>query len=99
MLHAPGRPRASFASLLVIDDGGELRSAPHAVLQGAPAREAMPQKTTARQARGSEPVLKTSGIALNPRRKIFWPANAQNRPRRPAASPHSPKSAEKIRKK
>jgi hypothetical protein len=31
----------------------ELRSAPHAVLQGAPAREAMPQKSTSRQARGS----------------------------------------------
>jgi hypothetical protein len=51
--------------LLVIDNGGELRSAPHAVLQGAPAREAMPQKTTARQARGSKLGLKTFGIALN----------------------------------
>src|ERR1700729_2365469 len=71
MLHTPVRPRASFASLLLIDECGELRSAPHAVRQGAPAREAMPQKTTARQAPGSERVLKTFGIVLNPRRKIF----------------------------
>src|SRR5580704_2118486 len=98
MLHAPGRPRASFASLLLIDVCGELRSAPHAVLQGAPAREAMPQKTTPRQAGGSERVLKTFGIALNLRRNNFWRAKAQNRPQRPVASPHSPKFAEKIRK-
>src|SRR5580704_140025 len=98
MLHAPGRPRASFASLLLMKDCGELRSAPHTVLQGAPAREAMPQKTTARQAHRSERVLKTFGIALNLRRKIFWTARAQNRPPRPAAAPHSPKFAEKIRK-
>jgi hypothetical protein len=84
--------------LLVIDVCGELRSAPHAVLQGAPAREEMPQKTTGRQARGSELVLKAFGIALNSRRKFFCEANAQNRPPRPAASPHSPKFAEKIRK-
>jgi hypothetical protein len=84
--------------LLVIDDCGELRSAPHAVLQGAPAREAMPQKTTARQARRPELVLKTFGIALNPHRKIFWPAKAQNRLRRPTAAPHSLKFSEKIRK-
>jgi hypothetical protein len=71
MRHAPVRPRASFASLLVIDDGGELRSAPHAVLQGAPAREAMPQKSTTRQARGSQRVLKMSCIALKTRRKFF----------------------------
>jgi len=71
MRHAPVRPRASFASLLLIDDCGELRSAPHAVLQGAPAREAMPQKTTARQARESDLVLKISCIALKTRRKIF----------------------------
>jgi hypothetical protein len=58
----------------------------------------MPQKTTARQARGSELALKSFGIALNSRRKLFWLANAQNRPPRLAASPHSPKSAEKIRK-
>jgi hypothetical protein len=89
---------ASFASLLLIDDCGELRSAPHAVLQGAPAREAMPQKTTARQACGPELVLKTFGIALNSRRKNFWRANAQNRPPRPATAAHSPKFAEKIRK-
>jgi hypothetical protein len=99
MLHAPGRPRASFASLLLFDDGGELRGAPHAVLQGAPAREAMPQKATVRQARGSELVLKTFGIALNSRRNIFCRPKAQNWPPRPAASPHSPKFAEKIRKK
>jgi hypothetical protein len=97
MLHTPVRPRASFASLLLIDDCGELRSAPHAVRQGAPAREAMPQKTTARQALGSELVLKTFGIVLNPRRKIFWMAKAQNRPPRPAASLHS-EFSEKIRK-
>ena len=68
--------RRSFASLLVMDDCGELRSAPHAVLQGAPAREAMPQKTTARQARGSERVLKTFGIALNSRQNNFLTAKA-----------------------
>jgi len=71
MRHAPVRLRASFASLLLMGDCGELRSAPHAVLQGAPAREAMPQKITARQARRSELVLKTFGIALNSWRKIF----------------------------
>jgi hypothetical protein len=59
----------------------------------------MPQKTTARQARGSEHVAKTLGIALNLRQKIFCTTKAQNRPWRPAASPHSPKFAEKIRKK
>jgi hypothetical protein len=73
--------RAGAASRVVREfavDGrfGELRGAPHAVLQGAPAREAMPQKTTVRQARGSEPVLKTFGIALNPRRNIFLTAKA-----------------------
>src|ERR1700723_1667368 len=98
MLHTPVRPRASFASLLLIDECGELRSAPHAVRQGAPAREAMPQKTTARQAPGSERVLKTFGIVLNPRRKNFWRTEAQNRLPLPAAAPHSPKFAEKIRK-
>jgi hypothetical protein len=54
-----------------MDDCGELRSAPHAVLQGAPAREAMPQKIIVRQARGSERVLKMSRITLKTRRKIF----------------------------
>jgi hypothetical protein len=63
--------------LLVIDDCGELRSAPHAVLQGAPAREAMPQKTTARQARRLELILKTSRIALKTRRKKFCGAKAK----------------------
>jgi hypothetical protein len=59
-----------------MDDCGELRGAPHAVLQGAPAREAMPQKTTARQARGSALVLKTFGIALNLRRNNFLTTKA-----------------------
>src|SRR4029077_16591549 len=76
----------------------ELRSAPHAVLQGAPAREAMPQKPTTRQAHGPKIVLKFRGIALNKRWKFFCTARAKNRPRRPAASPHSPKFPEKIRK-
>jgi hypothetical protein len=98
MLHAPVQPRASFASLPLIDDCGELRNAPHAVLQGAPAREAMPQKTTPRQARGLELALKTLGIALNSRRKNFWKAKAQKRLSRPVESPHSSKFAEKIRK-
>src|ERR1700686_1069449 len=89
MLHAPVRPRASFASLLVIDDGGELRSAPHAVRQGAPAREAMPQKSRARQAHGLELVLKISRIALKMRRKIFCGAKTKKRPPRPAVALHS----------
>jgi hypothetical protein len=80
-----------------MDDCGELRSAPHAVRQGAPAREAMPQKTTARQARGSERLLKTFGIVLNPRRKNFLTAETQNRLPRPTASLHSG-FAQKIRK-
>jgi hypothetical protein len=65
------RPRASIASLLskIVVEG--CRAAPHAVLQGAPAREAMPQKTTARQAHGAKITLEISGIALNTRRKIF----------------------------
>src|ERR1700751_5966907 len=71
MRHAPGRPRASFASVLMMVDGGELRSAPHAVRQGAPAREAMPQKSTTRQAHGPKIVLKFRGIALNKRWKFF----------------------------
>jgi hypothetical protein len=99
MRHAPVRPRASFASLLMMVDGGELRSAPHAVRQGAPAREAMPQKSTTRQAHGPKIVLNFCGIALNKRWKIFFTARAKNRPRGPAASPHSPKFPEKIRKK
>src|SRR3984893_6897987 len=98
MLHAPGRPRASFASLLMMVDGGELRSAPHAVRQGAPAREAMPQKSTTRQAHGPKIVLKFRGIALNKRWKFFCTARAKNRPRGSAASPHSAKFPEKIRK-
>jgi hypothetical protein len=57
----------------------------------------MRQKTTRRQARGSELVLKTFVIVLNPRRKIFWMAKAENRPPRPAASLHS-EFATKIRK-
>jgi hypothetical protein len=57
----------------------------------------MPQKTTPRQARGSERVPKTFGIVLNPRRNIFWMAKAENRPPRPAASLHS-EFLEKIRK-
>jgi hypothetical protein len=94
--------RAAAASRVVREfavdgDCGELRSAPHAILQGAPAREAMPQKTTARQARGSEPVLKTFGIALNSRRKFFWrrkrKSGRRNRPHR-----FTPKFAAKIRK-
>jgi hypothetical protein len=68
--------------LLLFDDFGEVRGAPHAVLQGAPAREAMPQKTTARQAREAKTTLEISGIALNMRRKIFFTARAQNPPQR-----------------
>jgi hypothetical protein len=97
MLHAPVRPRASFASLLLMDDGGELRSAPHAVRQGAPAREAMPQKTIPRQARGLKLALKISRIALKTRRKIFCAAIAKNRLPRPAVSLYSEILA-KIRK-
>jgi hypothetical protein len=65
--------------LAVEDCCREVRSAPHAVLQGAPAREAMPQKTAARQAHGAKTTLEISGIALNTRRKIFCTARAQNR--------------------